>query len=104
MLCTGSETLTSKTRIVESAKEDDVVLPQRHSNYNLFEKGGYENEGKGDRTCVLSAPTGGLWYQSDPMSVSRYQNTRSHGNGGMYSDIGTRIHPLNFNNRTWPKK
>ena len=69
-LCAGSETLTSDTRIVKSAKEDDVVLPQRHSRYSLFKKGGYENEGKGNRTCVLSAPTGELWSQSDPMSVS----------------------------------
>jgi hypothetical protein len=68
-LYAGSQTPTSDTRIVKSAKEDDVVLPQRYSRYSLFKNGGYDNEGKGNRTCVLSAPTGELWSQSDPMSV-----------------------------------
>ena len=69
-LCADSETLTSDTRIVKSAKEDDVVLPQRHSRYSVFKKGGNGNEGNGNRTCVLSARTGELWSRSDPMSVS----------------------------------
>jgi hypothetical protein len=69
-LCAGSEILTSDTWIVKSAKEDDVVLPQRHSRYNLFKKGGYNNEGEGNRTCVLSAPMGELWSLSDPICVS----------------------------------
>jgi hypothetical protein len=37
-LWADSETLTSDTRIVKSAKEDDVVLPQRYSRYSLFKK------------------------------------------------------------------
>ena len=69
-ICVGSEKLTSDTRIIKATKEDDVVLPQRNSRYNLLKKGGHENEGKGNRTCVLSVPTGELWSQSDPMSVS----------------------------------
>ena len=37
-LCAGSETLTSDARIVESTKEDNVVLPKRHSRCGLFKK------------------------------------------------------------------
>jgi hypothetical protein len=68
-LYAGSETLTSDARIVKSTEENDVVLPKSHSRYGLFKKGGLKNEGKGNRTGVLSAPTGELWSQSDPMSV-----------------------------------
>lgn len=45
-LWAGSETLTSETRIVKSAKEDNVVLPQRYSRYSLFKKGVYDNGDK----------------------------------------------------------
>ena len=55
-----------------------------------------ENEGKENRTDVLNAPTGELWSQSDPMSMLRYQNTRSHGNDETCFDTRTRIRPLDF--------
>lgn len=68
-LCAGSETLTGDARIIKSTEEEDVVLPKGHSRYGLLKKGDREIEGNRNRTGVLSAPTGELWYQSDPTSV-----------------------------------
>lgn len=79
ILWTGSETLTHDTRIVKSTKEDDVVFPQRHSRFSLFEKGGYENGGKGGSNLCPERADGRTLVSirsHDRVAISKHQKSR----------------------------